>query len=138
MLRRLKAFLSVSLAFVMAIQILLATPALAGLSLCIEVDGPTGFEAEHDACCSPKAAVTPDVSFSREKGSCVSCIDVPFGDRTAGPQTSLGEKSFGAFFSAPNLLERIQPFKARPMAYLPLHFPAMSSMAAIQTIVLRV
>lgn len=144
MFRRLQVFLSIPLALAFAFQILLTTPALAGLTLCIEVDGHIGIEAEKDDCCPPAAApfsdpsTYPDPSYSLEKETCVSCIDVALGDGSTGAQSASGAHGSNSLLGSSKDPERLLPFKVKSTPYLPRLSAAMSSMAAIQTIVLRV
>lgn len=138
MIRRLQVFLSIPLALALAFQILLATPALAGLTLCIDVDGHIGIEAEKDDCCPSAAAADSDPAYSLEKGTCTSCIDVALGDAGAGAQSASGVQSSSTLLGYSRDPERLLPFKVESAPYQPRLSAAMSSMAAIQSIVLRV
>lgn len=138
MLRRLQVFFSLPLALAFVFHILLTTPALAGLTLCIEVDGRIGIEAEKDDCCPPASGPDTSPSYGLEKGTCVSCIDVTLGDGNAGILSNSGGQSSESLPGSSGVPERLLPFKIKPAPYLPLLSSAMSTMAAIQTIVLRV
>lgn len=138
MLRRLQVFFSPTLALSFVFQILLTTPALAGLTLCIEVDGRIGIEAEKDDCCPPASGPNTVPSYSLEKGTCVSCIDVTLGDGNASILSNSWGQSSESLPGSTGVPERLLPFKINSMTYLPRFSPAMSAVAAIQTIVLRV
>lgn len=138
MLRRLQVFFSLPLALAFVFHILLTTSALAGLTLCIEVDGRIGIEAEKDDCCPPASGPDTSPSYGLEKGTCVTCIDVTLGDGNAGILSNSGSQSSETLPGSALEQERLLPFKIRIAPNLLRPSPAMSTMAAIQTVVLRV
>lgn len=136
MVRRLQFVLSSILVLIFSLHLLISSPALAGLNLCIGDNGHLELGTDESDCCPPVASGF-EASFVVSKEVCLSCIDVALGDHGFGPQAIFKVHSPVTFFH-PALLEYLQPFQPAPTAHLSRILPSPPTLTAIQTVVLRV
>jgi len=114
-----------------------ASPAFAGLTLCIGESGHMEIEVEDAGCCPSKTRSESGPAYALAEEDCESCIDVCLGNHEPDAWAKPGAPGYQGFPLRASVLERLDPLPSTPI--LPHQgLPIEPSLAALRSIVLRI
>lgn len=136
--KRLQFLRILPLACLFLLQLVQASPAFAGLNLCIGEEGHVEVEVQESPCCPSQTGFPLEATFAVESDDCTSCIDVGLAHQDPQPP-ALQENASGKVLPSLSRWLGVRASGSPSLSASALTGPSDApALQALRTVVLRV